>query len=196
MPLPEIYMTHDDIPPAPSKETYCKPDPGWDAEAFFRKLHSRNRMCRKLGFTFGSCAGLQGLYDALAQAGNSPNFMAIDDSSEGYVSLHNSPYVRSVKTVFISMRHKAGNMKLREQALSVMREIFRQFMTILIKERVKLEENNINIDPRIQFNEIESYFFTGAACAYFQIAVDTELDLRDNPDEWIEDDEQEENNAQ
>lgn len=177
MPLPETYLK-------------SQPDPGWDAEKFFRKLHSRNKLCRKLGFTFGSCAGLQGLYDALAQAGSSPNFIAIDDSSEGYVSLHNSPYVRTVKTVFIAMRHKAGNMKLREDAMSLMREIFRQFMTILIKERVKLEENNITIDPRIQFNEIESYFFTGAACAYFQIAVDTGLDLRDNHDEWIDDDEQ------
>lgn len=31
---------------------------------------------------------------------------------------------------------------------------------------------------------MNEYFFSGCACAYFQIAVDTFTDLRYNADEW------------
>ena len=180
MPLPKIYLSN-------SPDTTAKMSGSFDAESYFKILHAKNRLARQLGFEFGACSGLQGLYDALAQSGTASNFIAVDDSSEGYTALHNSPYVRTVKTIYFVMRHKVGNMNARNFALSQMREIFRQFMSALIRERVRLEEHNISIDPRIQFNEIESYFFTGAACAYFQIAVDIPQSLCFNPDEWIND---------
>lgn len=76
-------------------------------------------------------------------------------------------------------------MTARELALGNMRELFRQFMSVLILEKTRLEENNIFIDPRISFTEIDRYFFTGCACAFFQIAVDTYTDLTYDPDEWL-----------
>jgi hypothetical protein len=39
----------------------------------------------------------------------------------------------------------------------------------------------ISVNP---FSEIDRYFFSGCACAYFQIAVDVYTDLRYNADEW------------
>jgi hypothetical protein len=68
--------------------------------------------------------------------------------------------------------------------METMRELFRQFMSVLILERVKLEQNRIYLDPRISFNEIDRYFFSGCACAYFQIAIDVFTDLRYNENEW------------
>ena len=65
-----------------------------------------------------------------------------------------------------------------------MRELFRQFMSKLILEKTRLELNNIYLDPRISFQEIDQYFFSGCACAFFQIAVDTYTDLRYDPNEW------------
>ena len=53
-------------------------------------------------------------------------------------------------------------------------------MTKLILERTRLQQNVIYIDERIQFQEIDEYFFSGCACAYFQIAVDTYTNL--NPE--------------
>lgn len=161
-------------------------NPGFYAEQYFKELAERNRLVRQLGFSFGSCSGLQGFYDALAAAGTSPNIIAVDDSSDGYTSLHNSPSRTSVKTVFMAMRHKAGDMEARNYAFDRMREIFRQFMSALVLEKTRLDELNIYIDSRIQFSEIESYFFTGAACAYFQISSSEEENLMFNPDEWEE----------
>ena len=65
-----------------------------------------------------------------------------------------------------------------------MRELFRQFMSMLILERTRLEENCIYVDPRISFQEIDRYFFSRCACAYFQMAVDVFTDLRYNEAEW------------
>ena len=80
--------------------------------------------------------------------------------------------------------HAIDDMAQREAAMDNMRELFRQFMSVLILEKTRLEENNIFIDQRISFREIDRYFFTGCACAFFQIAVDTYTDLSFNPDEW------------
>ena len=82
------------------------------------------------------------------------------------------------------MRHAIDDMTARDRCMETMRELFRQFMSKLILEQTKLQENCIYLDPRISFQEIDRYFFSGCACAYFQIAVDTYTDLRFNPEEW------------
>ncbi|MBQ1268187.1 MAG: hypothetical protein IIY03_01680, partial [Muribaculaceae bacterium] len=71
-----------------------------------------------------------------------------------------------------------------QECMEIMRELFRQFMSRLILERTRLEQNCIYLDPRISFNEIDRYFFSGCACCYFQIAVDVFTDLRLNANEW------------
>ena len=86
----------------------------------------------------------------------------------------------------ITILHRIDDMKARNSCMDTMRELFRQFMSKLILEKTKLENHCIYIDPRISFNEIDRYFFSGCACAYFQIAVDVYTDLRINPDEWNE----------
>jgi hypothetical protein len=82
------------------------------------------------------------------------------------------------------MRHAVDDMDARTECMETMHELFRQFMSVLILERVKLEQNRIYLDPRISFNEIDRYFFSGCACAYFQIAIDVFTDLRYNENEW------------
>ncbi|MBR5825026.1 MAG: hypothetical protein IKY67_12905 [Paludibacteraceae bacterium] len=84
------------------------------------------------------------------------------------------------------MRHKIDDMSTRQECMKIMRELFRQYMSRLILERTRLEQNCIYLDPRISFNEIDRYFFSGCACCYFQIAVDVFTDLRLNADEWVD----------
>lgn len=100
--------------------------------------------------------------------------------------LNNTPRTRCVKTIFFAMRHAAEDIEARAECMEIMRELFRQFMSRLLPEKVRLEQNCIYLDPRISFNEIDRYFFSGAAGAYFQIAVDVFTDLRYNADEWVE----------
>ena len=84
------------------------------------------------------------------------------------------------------MRHKIDDMKARQNRFDTLRELFRQFMTVLIKEKTKLEEHCIEIDRRVTFHEIDEYFFSGCACAYFSVSVDIHTDLRYDEHEWFE----------
>ena len=150
----------------------------WDATDYFKQLTATNRLAKEQGFTFCSVSGLDGFEEALDHMQRSKALVC------GYTELHNTPRTRRVKTVFLAMRHRIDDMKARNSCMDTMREVFRQFMSKLILEKTKLEQHCIYIDPRISFNEIDRYFFSGCACAYFQIAVDVYTDLRINPAEW------------
>lgn len=158
----------------------------WDAEAFFRGLCERNRLAREHGFAFARVSGLDGFEEALNLMQESPALLCVSDSSDGHLALNNSPRTRRVKTVLMAMRHGVGDMEARAQCIGVMRELFRQFMSSLCRERVRLQQNMIYIDERVSFNEVDRYFFNEAACVFFQVAVDVCTDLIYNPDEWTE----------
>lgn len=156
----------------------------WSATQFFENLVSTNRLAKSENFTFCKVSGLEGFEEALASAQTATAICAVSDIADGYTELNNSPRTRRVKTVFLAMRHAAEDMEARNECMETMRELFRQMMSVLILEKTKLEQSCIYLDPRISFTEIDRYFFTGCACAYFQIAVDVFSDLRYNPDEW------------
>lgn len=156
----------------------------WDAASFFETLTAENLLARAEGFTFCRVSGLDGFEQAVNQATSATAFVCVSDISDGYTELNNTPRTRRIKTVFMAMRHAAEDMEARAGCMEIMRELFRQFMSRLLPEKTRLEQNCIYLDPRIAFNEIDRYFFTGAAGAYFQIAVDVFTDLRYNADEW------------
>ena len=160
------------------------PNINWNATAFFKQLTEQNKLAQEQGFKFCRVTGLQGFEEALARLQTATAIIAVDDSSQGYTDLTNSPHTRCIKTVFFAKRHAIDDMAARGRCLDTMREVFRQFMSRLILERTRLEQNAIYLDQRIQFQEIDEYFFSGCACAYFQVAVDTFTDLRFRFSEW------------
>ena len=156
----------------------------WCATDFFQNLCANNKLAQSEHYVFTQCSGLEGFEEAIQQMQTTPAIVAVSDINDGYTELNNTPRTRRIKTVFLAMRHAAEDMDARNECMETMRELFRQFMSVLTLERVKLEQNCIYLDPRISFNEIDRYFFSGCACAYFQIAVDVFTDLRYNADEW------------
>jgi len=157
----------------------------WSATDFFRRLTASNRLAHNHGFRFELVSSLEGFHSCLTDMLSTRAFVAVSDTSQGYTTLDNTPHTRRVKLVFLAMRHKEGDMLARERCLDIMRELFRQFMSVLIQEKTLLEENCLYLDRRISFEEIDRYFYTGCACAFFQIAIDTYTDLRYDPEEWI-----------
>lgn len=156
----------------------------WDSGEFFEHLTASNKFALDNGFVCVRVSSLEGFQGALDRMYSSSAFVAVDDTSQGYISIDNSPHTRRVKTIFLALRH-AEDPSSREAAMATLRELFRQFMSVLIMERTRLAENCIFVDENINFNEIDKYFFTGCACAFFQIAVDTYTTLVYNPDEWL-----------
>lgn len=158
----------------------------WDAEEFFKRLIASNRLAQEHNFTFCRVSGLNGFEDALADMQRRRPMIALADTSDGYMNIDSTPRTRRVKTVFMSMPHKEGDMTARGKCYKVMRELFRQMMSYLIREKVSLDSLHIFIDPRVQFNEISQYFYNGAACAFFTIGTEVYSDLIFRQDEWIE----------
>ena len=156
----------------------------WDATAFFASLTDSNKFAKAHDFVFARVSGLDGFEEVLQQLQSATAIVAVSDISQGYIEVNSSPHTRRVKTVFLAMRHAILDMEARQMCMNIMRELFRQFMSKLILEKTKQEQNNIFLDPRISFQEIDQYFFSGCACAFFQIAVDTYTDLRYDPTEW------------
>lgn len=120
----------------------------WDAAAFFENLCATNRLAQSEGFTFCRVSGLDGFEEAVNQMQSASAFVCVSDIADGYTELNNTPRTRRVKTVFFAMRHAAEVMAARSECMEIMRELFRQFMTRLILEKVKLEQNCIYLDPR------------------------------------------------
>ena len=159
----------------------------WDSTAFFERLTASNRLAQAHAADFCRVSGLDGFNECLGRMKSSKLIIAASDTSSGaFIMNDNTPHNDRVKLFFFAMRHKLDDMAAREKALDLMRELFRQFMTKLMLEKVRLEEQCLYLDDAISFNEIDQYFFSGMACAYFQIKVTTYSDLRYNPDEWLE----------
>lgn len=156
----------------------------WNATSFFEDLTNRNRLAQSENFVFCRVSGLEGFEEALHVMQSATAIVAVSDTSQGYMEMNNTPRTRRVKTVFLAMRHALDDMAARQECFDTLRELFRQYMSVLLQEKTRLEENRIYLDPQISFTEIERYFFSGAACAYFQIAIDTFTDLRYNASEW------------
>lgn len=160
-------------------------DFNWDAAAFFQRLTESNKFAQTNGYCFHPVSGLEGFHGALTNALQTKAFVCVSDTSDGGLDLDNTPHTSRIKEVYLAYRHKAANEILRNKAMANMRELFRQFMSVLIQEKIRLEECGIYLDSRIAFKEVDRYFYTGAACAFFQLRIDTYTDLSYNPDEWI-----------
>ena len=156
----------------------------WNAVQFFEDAMQCNLLAVKNGFIFCKVSGLEGFEEALHAMQQATAFCCVSDIADGYTELNNTPRTRRIKTVFLAMRHAIDDMDARQESMETMRELFRQMMSVVNLERFKLEQNYIYLDPRISFNEIDRYFFSGCACAYFQIAVDVFTDLVADAEEW------------
>ena len=159
----------------------------WNATQFFEELVAKNKLAVAESFAFCKVSGLEGFEEALHAMQQASAFCCVSDIADGYTELNNTPRTRRIKTVFLAMRHAIDDMEARNECMEIMRELFRQLMSRLILEKVKMEQNFIYIDPRISFNEVDRYFFSGCACAYFQVAVDVFTDLCHRISEWTDD---------
>ena len=111
------------------------PDGRWDATEFFEHLTATNRLAKSEHFTFCRVSGLDGFEEALDNMQQSLAFVCVSDIANGFTELNNTPRTRRVKTVFMAMRHKIDDMKARNTCMDTMRELFRQFMSLLILEK-------------------------------------------------------------
>ena len=117
------------------------PNGRWNATTFFQHLTATNRLAKSEGFTFCQVSGLDGFEEALDNMQQSLAFVCVSDIANGYTELHNTPRTRRVKTIFMAMRHKIDDMTARNECMETMRELFRQFMSLLIWRKPNLKNS-------------------------------------------------------
>ncbi|MDE5774588.1 MAG: hypothetical protein K2H86_09070 [Muribaculaceae bacterium] len=164
-------------------------DGRWSAGEYFKDLTARNRMCQRHGFRYHTVSDLQGFADILGDTSlqSDKAMVCVSDTSEGALDLANTPHITQVKTVFMAMRHSITDrdrMRRREECLVIMREIFRQFMSVFTKEKEMISLGGLYVDDKIRFSEMSRYFFSGCACVYFQIRITRWCSLEYRDDEW------------
>lgn len=159
----------------------------WSPVDFYRGLTERNKLAKEKHFVFAKVSGLQGMGDAVARMQSTANFVMVADNAAGYTELNNSPHTRRMNTVFIAMRHKLNDSDARARCLNTIKELHRQFLSKLIMEKTRLEENAQYLDPRINLQEAPEHLIPGTAICMFEVAVDTYVDLSYNANEWDDD---------
>lgn len=100
----------------------------WNATQFFEQLTASNRLATSENFVFCRVSGLEGFEEALEQMQSATAFVCVSDIADGYTELNNTPRTRRVKTVFLAMRHAINDMEARAECMSVMQELFRQYI--------------------------------------------------------------------
>ncbi len=132
----------------------------WDASEYFEHLTATNRLAKSERFTFCHVSGLDGFEEALAHMQRTTAFVCVSDIANGFTELNNTPHTRRVKTVFLAKRHKIDDMAARTRCMETLRELFRQYMSLLILEKTKLEQHCICLDPRTAFRKRQRRWFS------------------------------------
>lgn len=157
----------------------------WDAVDTMKPLVERNILARKYGFGFCVVSGLSGFEGALGSMQETPAILAMSDCCDGFLEMNNTPRTRRVIQFFMAMRHAESDPDARVKCLRVMREIFRQLMSALLRRNIFAPGRHSYLDSRVSYQEIDKYFYNGAACCVFQLSSDIYADLIYREDEWL-----------
>jgi len=122
--------------------------------------------------------------EAIARMQSTPNLVMVSENAAGFTMFDATPHTRKVRTVFIAMRHKHDDMKARQSCMDTIFEIHRQFCSMLIMEKTRLQENMQYLNPQITLQEVDKYLVPDTAICMFELSVDTYIDLQYNASEW------------
>lgn len=160
----------------------------FDAEAYFKKLCDSNKLSRKHGFHFCTCAGLDSLEGPLAEFTEKNAFFCLSDTADGALARGRSGGWTTPRlfTVFILHRYEYGDMADRREKLSLCRSLFRQVAARLAKDEDEPDNEMVFLDTgSIKFREFGQYFLNGCTGIVFTIRMSEPTDLQYDPDLWI-----------
>ena len=160
----------------------------FDAHAYFKSLCAKNKLAMANKFYPCSCSGIDSLEDVVSNIRTQSAFCCVDDTNDSVVEQINGGYFNHrVFTVFLLKRYKLNNMADRQSALSICRQLFRQFHSRLIIDKENLNNELIYLNTeRIPSREIGKYFMGGCTGLYFMVDVQEPTQLIYNKDEWSE----------
>lgn len=160
---------------------------GFDAVSYFRDLSKSNKLASELGFMPTTCSGPFSLEGLLTSMSKSKNFIVIDDTNDGNVSVNGDGGLFKIVTytVWILMRYKFNDMNDRQEKLNTCRKIFRQFLSKMLVDRAEWQNDfTYLLSDHVDTRELGAYFINGLTGVEFHLDVAEPLDLVYNDAEW------------
>lgn len=160
----------------------------FDAEAYFEKICSSNRLAMTHGFHFCTCAGMDSIEGPLAEFTEKEAFFCLCDTAEGALARGGSGGWTTPRlfTVFILHRYEYNDMSDRKRKLSICRELFRQVASRMAKDEDDADNELVFLETgSIKFRELGRYFLNGCTGLVFTIRMSEPTDLQFDPDLWI-----------
>ena len=156
----------------------------WDATSFFEKLASKNKLAKEKHFGFFRVSRLEGFEEVLRNLQSTANFICVKwHRPRLHGAQHNTAHSKSEDGVLCHASRSwwyGSTSGVHGHHAWVIPSVYVCTHT----RKTRVEEEHIYLDPRISFQEIDRYFLSGCACAFFQVATDVYTDLRYNQEEW------------
>lgn len=160
---------------------------GFDAMTYFRQLTEQNKLTSSMGFLPTTCSSPMAFEGLLANMAKTKNFIVIDDTNDGNVSINgDGGFFKTVTyTVWILMRYRLNDMNDRQEKLNTCRKIFRQFLTKILIDKYQWQEDfTYLLSDQVDTREIGAYFINGLTGVEFHLDVREPLNLEFDDNEW------------
>jgi hypothetical protein len=114
-------------------------------------------------------------------------YFCIDDTENGVLIQTGGGYMeRRQYTIFLLKKYPLNNMDKQHAALNECRQIYRQIVKKLIRDRRLLENEMTYLNLKeLPFFEIPGYAFSGCTGLFFKVTVDIPTELCYDSNEWI-----------
>jgi hypothetical protein len=159
----------------------------FDAYNYFEQICSTNKLTSAGKYKFCKVSGMSYMEEVIQKFKTEKAYFCVDDTEDGNIIQQGGGYVeRRQYVVFLIKKFAFGKMDEQHTALDECRQIYRQIVKKLIRDRRFLENEMtyLKVD-RIPFYEIPGYFISGCTGLYFMITIDIPTELCYDDNDWI-----------
>ena len=160
----------------------------FDAIAYFYALTERNKLAKEKGFIPVTISNTDNLEGLMEEYRDNDRFVAVTDTNSGNLSSPDGAYgfsKRRAYTVFVLSAYEYGNMQSRQEELELCRELFRQFVSRILRDKYLYDEKQMYFDTHaIPNQELGRYYLSGVAGLHFTLYVQEPVDLQYEEDQW------------
>jgi hypothetical protein len=158
----------------------------FNAYNYFEQICSKNKLAVAGGYRYCRVSGLQYMEEVIQNLRTEKAYFCVDDTEDGYMIQTGGGYMeRRQYTVFLIKKFQLNNMDAQHAALNECRQIYRQIMKKLIRDRQLLENEMTYLKlDRIPFYEIPGYAISGCTGLYFMTTIDIPIELCYDNTEW------------
>lgn len=151
-------------------------------------MTNANRLAKEKGFIPVTISNTDNLEGLMEEYRDNDRFVAVADTSSGNIASPDGAYgfqKRRAYTVFILSAYEYGDMNSRQEELDLCRELFRQFLTRILRDKYLYDEKQMFFDTKAVPNqEIGRYYLSGMTGLHFTLYTWEPIDLQYEENQW------------